>query len=96
MCNFYFFIFRGFSTVSLVEDNLSRKKFAIKKIICHGPEDQQLALKEIEYHTIVKHPNIIECVDSTHEGSADPVLNATSEVLLVLPYYHVSYITFII
>ncbi|XP_051175343.1 serine/threonine-protein kinase 16 [Leptopilina boulardi] len=78
----------GFSTVSLAEDTLSHKKYAIKKIICHGFDDQRLALKEIEYHTILKHPNIIECIDSTQQGSADPVLNITSEVLLVLPYYH--------
>lgn len=80
---------RGFSTVSLAEDSLTHKKYAIKKIICHGFEDQRLALKEIEYHTILKHANIIECIDSTQQGSADPVLNMTSEVLLVLPYYHV-------
>ena len=76
----------------LAEDSLTHKKYAIKKIVCHGPEDQILALKEIEYHTILKHPNIIECVDSTYQGSVDPVSNATSEVLLVLPYYHVSYV----
>ncbi|XP_046742893.1 serine/threonine-protein kinase 16 isoform X1 [Diprion similis] len=78
----------GFSTVSLVEDSLTHKKYAVKKIVCHGPEDQRLALKEIEYHTIIKHPNVIECIDSTHKGTADPVVNATSEVLLILPYYH--------
>ena len=85
-----FVYFRGFSTVSLVEDSLTHKKYAIKKIICHGPEDQRLAVKEVEYHSIVKHPNVIELIDSTHQGTADPVVNATSEVLLVLPYYHVS------
>lgn len=47
-------------------------------------------MKEIDYHSIVKHPNVIELIDSTHQGTADPVVNATSEVLLVLPYYHVS------
>ncbi|XP_015598408.1 serine/threonine-protein kinase 16 [Cephus cinctus] len=78
----------GFSTVSLVEDNLTHKKYAIKKMVCHGPEDQRLAVKEIEYHSIVKHPNVIECIDSTHRGTADPVVNATSEVLIILPYYH--------
>jgi serine/threonine kinase 16 len=81
--------FRGFSTVSLVEDTLSHNKYAIKKIICHGLEDQRLAIKEIEYHSIVKHPNVIELIDSTHQGTADPVINATSEVLIVLPYYRV-------
>lgn len=75
--------------MSLVEDSLTHRKYALKKIICHGPEDQRLAVKEIEYHSMVKHPNVIELIDSTHQGTADPVVNATSEVLLVLPYYHV-------
>ncbi|XP_008543942.1 serine/threonine-protein kinase 16 [Microplitis mediator] len=78
----------GFSSVYLVEDALTRRKYAIKKVICHSAEDQQIAAKEIEYHTILKHVNIIECIDSTSKGAADPVINATSQVLLVLPYYH--------
>lgn len=78
----------GFSTVLLVEDVVTHKKYAIKKIVCYGAEDQQLAIREIEYHKLIKHPNIIECIDSTHIGTADPILNTTSEVLIVLPYYH--------
>ncbi|XP_076627282.1 serine/threonine-protein kinase 16 [Colletes latitarsis] len=78
----------GFSTVLLAEDAITHKKYAIKKIICHGLEDQRLAAKEIEYHNLVKHPNVIECIDSTYKGMADPVINATSEALIVLPYYH--------
>jgi len=85
-----FSIFSGFSTVLLAEDIVTHKKYAIKKIVCHGPEDQQLATQEIEYYKLVKHPNIIECIDSTREGMADPIINTTSEVLIVLPYYHVS------
>ncbi|XP_017797773.1 PREDICTED: serine/threonine-protein kinase 16 [Habropoda laboriosa] len=78
----------GFSTVLLVEDTTTHKQYAIKKIICHGLEDQRLAAKEIEYHNLVKHQNVIECIDSTYKGTADPIVNATSEVLIVLPYYH--------
>lgn len=70
---------------------MTHKKYAIKKIVCHSPEDQRLAVKEIEYHSIITHPNVIELVDSAHQGTADPVVNATSEVLLILPYYHVSF-----
>lgn len=84
------FIFSGFSTVLLAEDAATHKKYAIKKIICHGPEDQQLAVKEVEYYSLIKHPNVIKCIDSAREGSADPIVNTTSEVLIVLPYYHVS------
>lgn len=73
-----------------MEDTFTHKKYAIKKIICHGLEDQQAAAKEIEYHSIVKHQNVIECVDSVHTGRPDPVVNETGESFLVLPYYHVS------
>lgn len=83
------FHFRGFSTVSLAEDSLTHKKYAIKKIICHSTDDQRLAFKEVEWHSMIKHPNVIELIDSTSKGTADPVVNSTSEVLLVLPYYHV-------
>ncbi|KYQ46899.1 Serine/threonine-protein kinase 16 [Trachymyrmex zeteki] len=78
----------GFSTVLLVEDIITHKKYAIKKIVCHGPEDQQLATKEVEYYKLIKHPNVIECIDSTCKGTADPIVNTTSEILIVLPYYH--------
>ncbi|XP_015114822.1 serine/threonine-protein kinase 16 [Diachasma alloeum] len=78
----------GFSTVYLVEDIESHKKYAIKKIVCHGPEDQHAAAKEIECHSMLKHPNIIPLIDSAQNGLADPLINSTGEVLLVLPYYH--------
>lgn len=80
----------GFSTVLLVEDVTTRKKYAIKKIICHGPEDQQLAMKEVEYYKLIKHLNIIECVDFVCKDIADSVVNTMSQVLIVLPYYHVN------
>lgn len=81
---------RGFSTVVLIEDESTHKKYALKKIICHGIEDEAQALREIKYHSLFEHPSIIHCVDSFHRGTPDPVVNATSEVLIVLPYYHVS------
>lgn len=87
--------FSGFSIVLLVEDTITHKKYAIKKIICHGLEDQRLAAKEIEYYNLVKHPNVIECIDSTYKGTIDPIINATSEVLIILPYYHVNYISLV-
>ncbi|XP_039307068.1 serine/threonine-protein kinase 16 isoform X2 [Solenopsis invicta] len=79
----------GFSTVHLVEDVITHRKYAIKKIICHGSEDQQLAMKEVEYYKLIKHPNVIECIDSSYEGMADPIVNTTSEMLIVLPYYQI-------
>lgn len=86
---YFFLIFSGFSIVYLVENTRTRKRFAVKKIICHGRDDQKAALQEIDYHKMVDHPNIIRCIDSTVIGSPDPVLNSTSEVLLLLPYYPV-------
>nr|CAD7429203.1 unnamed protein product [Timema monikensis] len=80
-------IYRGFSTVSLVEDAHTHKYYAVKKIICHGKEDQNIALKEVEFYNLLKHPNIIECIDSTLTGQPDPQFNFTSEVLVILPYY---------
>ncbi|KAK9505894.1 hypothetical protein O3M35_009863 [Rhynocoris fuscipes] len=77
----------GFSTVLLVENSRTRKRFAVKKIICHGREDQKCALQEIEYHKTLNHPNIIPCLESAISGCPDPVLNTTSQVLLLLPYY---------
>uniref|UniRef100_A0A0V0G903 non-specific serine/threonine protein kinase n=1 Tax=Triatoma dimidiata TaxID=72491 RepID=A0A0V0G903_TRIDM len=77
----------GFSTVLLVENARTRKRYAVKKIICHGREDQKWALQEIEYHKSLNHPNIIPCLESAVSGCPDPVLNTTSQVLLLLPYY---------
>lgn len=77
----------GFSVVYLVENTRTRKRFAVKKIICHGRDDQKAALHEIEYHKMLDHPNVIRCIDSVVIGNPDPVLNSTSEVLLLLPYY---------
>lgn len=50
-------------------------------------EDQKQALKEIDYYKKIKHRNIIEMVDSTFRGTADIVVNTTSEALILLPYY---------
>jgi serine/threonine kinase 16 len=75
--------------VDLVEDAHTHKIYAVKKIICHGEEDQKVAMKEVECHGIVKHPNVIECFDSALKDRPNPVLNSTSEVMIVLPYYKV-------
>lgn len=61
----------------------------MKKITCHSLDDQKLAMEEIEYHKMFDHPNIIKCLDSSCEGTPDMVVNSTSEVLLLLPYYAV-------
>lgn len=47
---------------------MTKKKYAIKKIICHSIEDQRVALQEVEYMKQIKHPNVIELIDSTFKG----------------------------
>lgn len=69
--NFKLFIpnFRGFSTIDLVENTFSKKQFALKRITCHSVEDQKAALQEIEYYKILRHPNVIELIESTFKGT---------------------------
>lgn len=54
--------------MDLVQNTRNKKLYAVKKIICHSIEDQKQALQEIEYHKKLKHPNIIELIDSTFKG----------------------------
>ncbi|KAJ8947500.1 hypothetical protein NQ314_008578 [Rhamnusium bicolor] len=77
----------GFSCVDLVENTTTKKKYALKRITCHSIDDQKIAMQEINYYKKLRHPNIIELVDSTFKGSADIVVQATSEAFLVLPYF---------
>ncbi|KAJ8935802.1 hypothetical protein NQ318_023354 [Aromia moschata] len=77
----------GFSCVDLVEETSTKKKYALKRITCHSIDDQKVAMQEINYYMKLRHPNIIELIDSTFKGSADIVVQATSEAYLVLPYY---------
>lgn len=85
----YRFRFRGFSSVYLVEDSSTRKLYAVKKIICHSLDDQTVALNEVKIHNKVEHENVIKLIDYDIDGIPDPVLNATSQIYLLLPYYKV-------
>ena len=81
----------GFSSVELVEDTRSGKKFAIKRITCHSIEDQNLARNEIDItRRLGHHPNIVSLVGAELHGNADIVHNITSEAILVFPFYSVS------
>lgn len=62
-------LFRGFSTVDLIENKSNKKRYALKRIICHSLEDQKLALQEVDYYKKIRHLNIIELVDSTFKGN---------------------------
>lgn len=77
----------GFSTVDLVQDTGTGKKYALKRIVCHSVEDQNLAQKEVEITRNLNHPGIVRLVGASTVGSPDIVHNITSEVMLVMPFY---------
>ena len=77
----------GFSTVDLVEDTRTGKKYAMKKITCHSTEDQNLATREVEITRSLDHPNIVRLIGSATTGTADIVHNTTSQVVIVFPLY---------
>ena len=85
----YFLFFSGFSTISLIEDRRTGKRYALKKITCDSTEDQLQARKEIEYHKKFNHPNILPLIGSEIKGQADIVHNIVSDAYLVLPYLQV-------
>ncbi|KAB7494737.1 Serine/threonine-protein kinase 16 [Armadillidium nasatum] len=75
-----------FSTVDLVEDLITHKLYALKKIICHSPEDQKIALTEVDYYKLFDSQHIIECIDSDYVGIPNMTSNSTSQILILLPY----------
>ena len=81
----------GFSSVQLVENSRTGKRYAVKRITCHSIEDQNTAKNEIEINRrFSKHPNIVTLVGAELSGSADIVHDVTSEVIMVLPFYEVT------
>ena len=89
-CIYSLLNFRGFSTISLVEDTRGRKRYALKKITCHSTEDQIQAKKEIDFHKRFDHPNVLPIIGAEIKGHADIVHNITSDAYLILPYFSVS------
>jgi len=78
----------GFSSVHLVENSRTGKRYAVKRITCHSIEDQNIAITEIEINRrFSQHPNIVTLVGAELTGSADIVHDVTSEVIMVLPFY---------
>jgi serine/threonine kinase 16 len=83
-----FLILGGFSNIDLVENTSSRRKYALKRITSHSQQDEKSSLKEIEIiKKLSPHPNITKVIDFTLEGTADDLVNATSSLCIVLPYY---------
>lgn len=73
--------------IDLVENTATRQKYALKRLTCHSKEDVAVVKQEIHVMTIIDHRNVIRLIDSMFRGSADIVINATSQAFLVLPYY---------
>jgi serine/threonine kinase 16 len=81
----------GFSYVDLVEDGRTHEEFALKRITCHGTDDQRIAMNEVESHRLLSDPGILEVIDYDLHGKTDPLGNgnSTSELLILLPYHRV-------
>lgn len=65
----------------------TRRCYAIKRITCHSIEDQNIALREIENCRKIDSEHVIRVVDYELNGQADIVINTTSTLFIVLPYY---------
>lgn len=77
----------GFSLIDLVENTVTKKRYALKRITCHSIDDQNIGMREIEICKQIKHENVIQIIDYVLKGSADIVINTTSQLYIVLPYY---------
>lgn len=75
-----------------MEHTRTHELFALKRIVCHSPEDQKIAMTEVEFHKLVQHPGVLEVVDYDLRKREDPLEEINSEVLILLPYYHVKYL----
>lgn len=78
----------GFSNIDLVESSTTRRKYALKRVTSHSQNDEKDALKEIEIiKKLSPHPNITKVIDFAIEGTADDLVNTTSSLSIVLPYF---------
>lgn len=73
--------------IDLVENTTTKRKYALKRMTCHSKEDEAVVKQEINVMTCIDHKNVIRLIDSMFKGSADIVINATSQVYLILPFY---------
>ncbi|CAB3366399.1 Hypothetical predicted protein [Cloeon dipterum] len=77
----------GFSVIDLVEEESTGRLLALKRIACHGSQDEAAALREVDVHKQVRHPNLIELVGHRLLTLRGAQLGPTSELQLLLPYY---------
>ncbi|NWZ30200.1 STK16 kinase, partial [Asarcornis scutulata] len=71
----------GFSCVDLVEGLRDGRLYALKRIACHDAEDRQAALREVEMHGLLRHPNVLRL-----EAHCLLEKGAKHEAWLLLPY----------
>lgn len=71
----------------MVENASTKRKYAVKRITCHSIEDQKNAMREIEITRSIQHPNIVEIIEHAINGNADIVVNTTSQIYMLLPYF---------
>lgn len=81
------FVNSGFSLIDLVESSATKRKYALKRITCHSIEDERTAMREIEVTNIIRHDNVVHIVEHVLKGSADIIVNTTSQLFIVLPYF---------
>ncbi|CAG5134768.1 unnamed protein product [Candidula unifasciata] len=79
----------GFSYVDLVEDAQTHKTYALKRIVCHSKEEEQVALQEVKIMREINHPNVIplECYSMHEVNYQSKALDITCELFLVIPVY---------
>lgn len=87
----FFFLHSGFSYVDLVEDTQTHKTYALKRIVCHSKEEEQVALQEVQVMRDINHPNVIplECYSIHKVNYHSKAVDITCEVFLVMPVYKV-------
>lgn len=73
--------------IDLVENTATRRKYALKRMTCHSIEDEAVVRQEMNVMESIDHKNVIKLIDFMFKGSADIVINATSQAYLVLPFY---------
>lgn len=68
--------------MDLVENTSTKKKYALKRITCHSVDDQKIAMQEINYYKKLRHPNIMELVDSTFKGIVEAFLTCCTLTIM--------------
>jgi len=81
----------GFSTVDLVQDRANRRYYVLKRVLCHGKEDEINAMKEVQYHARFNSVNCVNIIKmecySFKKHPAASKSSISSNIFIILPYY---------